>query len=80
MIRGLISYEARKRTIEWLNDMQSAGEFEGFDEDKMNFEKLPDDEVQYYFLEWYCTQDKIDNDEFESDTEILNERARLLRL
>lgn len=60
--------------------MQSAGEFEGFDEDKMNFEKLPDDEVQYYFLEWYCTQDKIDNDEFESDTEILNERARLLRL
>lgn len=80
MIRGSISYEARKRTIEWLNDMQSVGEFEGFDEDKMNFEKLPDDEVQYYFLEWYCTQDKIDNDEFESDTEILNERARLLRL
>lgn len=60
--------------------MQSAGEFEGFEENKMNFEKLPDDEVQYYFLEWYCTQDKIDNDEFESDTEILNERARLLRL
>lgn len=80
MIRGSISNEARKRTIEWLNDMQSAGEFEGFEENKMNFEKLPDDEVQYYFLEWYCTQDKIDNDEFESDTEILNERARLLRL
>ena len=65
---------AKERTINWLNGMQSNGKFEGFPEDEMKFEDLPDNEIEYYFLEWYFTED----DEYLDETELIETRKKLL--
>ena len=65
---------AKERTIDWLNGMQSNGKFEGFPEDEMKFEDLPDNEIEYYFLEWYFTED----DEYLDETELIETRKKLL--
>ena len=65
---------AKERTINWLNGMQSNGNFEGFPEDEMKFEDLPDSDIEYYFLEWYFTED----DEYLDETELIETRKKLL--
>ena len=65
---------AKERTINWLNGMQSNGKFEGFPEDEMKFEDLPDSDIEYYFLEWYFTED----DEYLDETELIETRKKLL--
>ena len=65
---------AKERTIQWLNGMQSNGKFEGFPEDEMKFEDLPDSDIEYYFLEWYFTED----DEYLDETELIETRKKLL--
>ena len=66
---------AKERTINWLNGMQSNGKFEGFPEDEMEFEDLPDSDIEYYFLEWYFTED---DDEVSYETELIETRKKLL--
>ena len=65
---------AKERTINWLNGMQSNGKFEGFPEDEMKFEDLPDNEIEYYFLELFFTED----DEYIDETELIETRKKLL--
>ena len=66
---------AKERTINWLNGMQSIGAFDDFPEEYMNFEDLPDSEIEYYFLEWYFTED---DDEVSAQTELIETRKKLL--
>lgn len=69
---------AKDRTISWLESMQYIGAFEGQPENEMDFRKLSDDDLIYYFLEWYFTDDDqtaLENDE----TELLQERKRILK-
>ena len=66
---------AKERTINWLNGMQSIGMFEGFQENDMKFEDLSDSDIEYYFLEWYFTED---DDEVSYETELIETRKKLL--
>ena len=65
---------AKERTIQWLNGMQSIGAFYGHPEDEMKFEDLPDSDIEYYFLEWFFTED----DEYVDETELIETRKKLL--
>ena len=66
---------AKGRTITWLYVMQSIGAFYSFPEDDMKFEDLPDSEIEYYFLEWYFTED---DDVVSDETELIETRKKLL--
>lgn len=68
----------KDRTTSWLESMQQEGAFLGQPENEMDFRKLSDDDLIYYFLEWYFTDDDqtaLENDE----TELLQERKRILK-
>lgn len=68
----------KDRTVSWLESMQENGAFQGQPENKMDFQKLSNDDLIYYFLEWYFTDDDqtaLENDE----TELLQERKRILK-
>ncbi|WP_336682845.1 hypothetical protein [Enterococcus casseliflavus] len=71
----VISEYAKQRTLNWLNGMQSQGEFDGFDEEKMNFENLSDEDIAFYFVEWYFTEP---DEEYEEEQELIAERNRIL--
>lgn len=45
-------------TIEWLELTQGHGEFDGFDEEDMDFRKLDDEDIKWYFENWYFTEEK----------------------
>ena len=45
-------------TIEWLELTQGHGEFDGFDEENMDFRKLDDEDIKWYFENWYFTEEK----------------------
>ena len=69
---------AKDRTISWLESMQENGAFQGQQENEMDFRKLSNDDLIYYFLEWYFTDDDqtaLENDEIE----LLQERKRILK-
>ncbi|AHC94127.1 hypothetical protein T548_0049 [Lactococcus phage phiL47] len=69
---------AKDRTISWLESMQKDEAFQGQPENEMDFRKLSDDDLIYYFLEWYFTDDDqtaLENDEIE----LLQERKRILK-
>ena len=66
---------AKERTINWLYAMQSMRMFNGFPEEDMKFEDLPDSEIEYYFLEWYFTKD---DDKVSYETELIETRKKLL--
>lgn len=71
----VISEYAKQRTLDWLNGMQSQGEFNGFDEEKMNFENLSEEDIAFYFVEWYFTEP---DEEYEEEQELIAERNRIL--
>lgn len=69
---------AKDRTISWLESMQKDEAFQGQPENEMDFKKLSDDDLIYYFIEWYFTDDDqtaLENDEME----LLQERKRILK-
>lgn len=69
-----ISDYAKERTVEWLKSSQSEGMFDGHAEQTMDFETLSNEEVAYYFTEWYFTEDKQED----CDDEVLvNEFKKL---
>lgn len=71
----VLSEYARLRTINWLNGMQSSGAFDGFDEENMDFESLSNEDIRYYFIEWYFTEP---DEEVEDEPELILERQRIL--
>ncbi|WOZ17591.1 hypothetical protein [Staphylococcus phage vB_SauM-T-SE-G1] len=48
----------KEMTIEWLELTQGHGEFDGFDEEIMDFRKLDDEDIKWYFENWYFTEEK----------------------
>ena len=69
---------AKDRTISWLESMQKDEAFQGQPENEMDFKKISNDELIYYFIEWYFTDDDqtaLENDEIE----LLQERKRILK-
>lgn len=71
----VLSEYARLRAINWLNGMQSSGAFDGFDEENMDFESLSNEDIRYYFIEWYFTEP---DEEVEDEPELILERQRIL--
>ncbi len=69
----VLSEYARLRTINWLNGMQSSGAFDGFDEENMDFESLSNEDIRYYFIEWYFTEP---DEEVEDEPELILERLQ----
>ena len=49
----------KQRTIEWLEQTQAHGSFDGFDEADKDFRKCSDDEIAWYFTEWFFTDGLI---------------------
>lgn len=66
--------EARELTVQWLENNQSQGAFDGFSEENMNFSELDDKSIEYYLAEWVyedysergeeCEEMVLDIDEF----------------
>lgn len=73
----VIDEYAKQRTLDWLNGMQSQGEFDGFDEETINFESLSDEDIAYYFVEWYFTEP---DEEYDEEQELIAERTRILSI
>ena len=48
----------KESTIEWLELTQGHGEFDGFDEEDMDFRKIDDEDLKWYFENWYFTEEK----------------------
>lgn len=71
----VLSEYAKFRTIDWLNDMQSKGFFDGFDEGEMEFKNLSNEEIIYYFIEWYFTEP---DEDVEDEQELILERNKIL--
>lgn len=49
------------RTIEWLEQTQAQGSFDGFDESVKDFRKCSNDEIEWYFTEWFFTDGLIED-------------------
>ena len=54
----IMNKNVKTSTIEWLELTQGHGEFDGFDEENMNFRKLDDEDIKWYFENWYFTEEK----------------------
>ncbi|QKU19818.1 hypothetical protein FOC52_13540 (plasmid) [Staphylococcus cohnii] len=39
----------------WLEQSQAQGSFDGFDEENKHFRQCTDDEIEWYFVEWFFT-------------------------
>lgn len=70
----------KERTINWLETSQTDGDFDGFYEEKANFKNMDDDEIEWYFVEWFFTSDFVDDldGDFIGYEEELAERTRIL--
>lgn len=44
--------DVKNLVVGWLENVRSAGAFEGFAEEKMDFNTLSPDEISWYFHEW----------------------------
>jgi hypothetical protein len=47
----------RDRTILWLEENRKNGAFDGFMEENMDFDCLSDEDILWYFDNWYMTED-----------------------
>lgn len=52
-------------TINWLENNQENGAFDGHMEENMDFKKLNDDEINWYFENWVL--DNIDVENYDDD-------------
>lgn len=73
----------REHTIHWLVENQNNGAFNGFTEENTNFDMLPDSEIEWYFINWYFTDEfismELENERLKSNyKEHFNERNRIL--
>lgn len=51
----------RLRTIHWLETNQSQGAFDGFEEENIDFNNMNDEVIEWYFIEWFFTDDYIES-------------------
>jgi len=75
--------DVKQRTIEWLEQTQAHGSFDGFDEADKDFRRCSDDEIAWYFMEWFFTDGLIDDlteaELKENYSDELKERQRLIQ-
>lgn len=67
----------KENTLDWLESMQAQGFFDGFEEENANFKNMNDDELEWYFLNWYFTDDFINNLEPNEIHEFYSEELEL---
>lgn len=48
----------RELTIGWLEEMQAHGGFDGIEEADKDFTQCDDEELNWYFTQWYFTEEK----------------------
>lgn len=53
--------DVKQRTIEWLQQTQAHGSFDGFDEADKDFSQCSDEDIAWYFMEWFFTDGLIDD-------------------
>lgn len=73
----ILSEYAKERTISWLEGMQQGGAFDGFQEQNMEFRNLDDDDLKYYFVEWFFTEP---DEDVEDEKELIAERKRIFAM
>ena len=73
----ILSEYAKERTISWLEGMQQNGAFDGFQEQNMEFRNLDDDDLKYYFVEWFFTEP---DEDVEDEKELIAERKRIFAM
>lgn len=56
--------QQREDIIASLKEMQGRGEFDGFDEETMDFNKCDDEDLQYYHDEWLNKDYLLTKDDF----------------
>lgn len=42
----------KETTLRWMENTKSTGGFNGYPENDIDFNNLPDDEINYYFNNW----------------------------
>lgn len=47
--------DKRELIISWLETNQGNGFFEGFEEENMSFEKMSDEDLEWYYDNWVVT-------------------------
>lgn len=67
----------KENTIDWLESMQAQGFFDGFEEENANFKNMNNDDLEWYFLNWYFTDDFINNLEPNEIHEVYSEELKL---
>lgn len=73
----------KELVIDWLESEQAQGTFDDFSEEFVEFRQCTDDEIEWYYVEWYLNDNKLDelellskDDEFSQ--QMLDERERIL--
>jgi len=58
---SLMDKTVKDRTIKWLEQSQERGSFDGHKEADMNFKRCSEQEIEWYFCEWFFTDALIDD-------------------
>lgn len=53
----------RDLTVDWLYEMQGQGFFDGFNEETIDFKILDDEEIEWYFINWFRADGIEDTDD-----------------
>lgn len=53
--------DVKNRTINWLEQSQERGSFDGHEEADKNFKSCSVKEIEWYFCEWFFTDALIDD-------------------
>lgn len=75
--KDTLSQYAKESTLQWLNSMQSDGCFDGFEEENKDFSKCDEEDLAWYFIEWFFTEMYAEDSD---DEELLEERKRILSI
>lgn len=74
----------KELVIDWLESEQAQGTFDDFSEEFVEFRQCTDEEIEWYYVEWYLNDNRLEELELfsEEDDEfsqqMLDERERIL--
>lgn len=73
----------KELVIDWLESEQAQGTFDDFSEEFIEFRQCIDEEIEWYYVEWYLNDNKLEELKLDSEfdefsQQMLNERERIL--
>lgn len=73
----------KELVIDWLESEQAQGTFDDFSEEFVEFRQCTDEEIEWYYVEWYLNDNKLEELKLDSEfdefsQQMLNERERIL--